>query len=86
MAEFLFELILKAVTLVVRTLVELVCVQTARVVLPVVSFGALTAHQRFAHPPAYGERRPIVVGPLAATLFGVAFWTIAIIALITFVR
>lgn len=84
--EFLGELILKAVAFVAGTLAEFICVQTAAVVLPIVSFGALTMHDRFVHPPAYGERRPIVVGSLGSTLFGIAFWTFAVVALIALLR
>ncbi len=86
MVEFLGEVLLKAFSSLFRTLVEVVCVQTAAVVLPIVSFGALTTHDGFRHPPAYGERRPVVVGPLASTLFGLAFWTFAVAGLIAIVR
>jgi hypothetical protein len=86
MGEFVGELILKIVMSAVPALAEFICVQTAAVVLPVASLGALTTHDRFAHPPAYGERRPIVIGHLASTLFGAAFWTLAVVALIALVR
>jgi hypothetical protein len=86
MGEFLGELILKAVSFVVGALAEFICVQTATIVLPVVSFGSLTTHNRFVHPPSYGERRPMIVGPLASTLFGVALWTFAVVALVALVR
>ena len=54
--------------------------------LSIVSFGALTAKDRFRHPPAYGERRPTVVGPTFAVLFGMAFWTFAVVAAIALLR
>lgn len=86
MGDFLGELLVKMLASAVWALVEFVCVQTAAIVLPIASFGTLTTHDRFAHPPAYGEERPVVVGPTVATLFGVAFWTLAVIALVALLR
>ncbi len=86
MGEFLGELFVKAITAVVEALAEFICVQTAAVILPIVSFGTLTTQDRFPHPPAYGERRPVVVGPSVAALFGFAFWTLATVAVIVFLR
>jgi hypothetical protein len=86
MGEFFGEVIVRAFTFLLGTLAEIVSLQTAVVVLPIVSFGALTAKDRFRHPPAYGERRPTVVGPTFAVLFGMAFWTFAVIAAIALLR
>jgi hypothetical protein len=86
MVEFLFEAILKIITSLLRTLVEVICVQTGRILLPIVSFGAFATHQNFAHPPAYGERRPIVVGSFISALFGIAFWTLATALIFALVR
>ena len=51
-----------------------------------VKYTPLTAKDRFRHPPAYGERRPTVVGPTFAVLFGMAFWTFAVVAAIALLR
>ena len=86
MADFLGELLVKAITSVVEVIVEFVCVQTAAVILPMVSFGTLTTRNRSTQPPAYGERRPVVVGPIVAALTGFAFWTFATVGLIALLR
>ena len=67
-------------------LIELICVQTARVVLPIISFGVLTTQPSPSHPPAYGERRPVVVGELVSLLFGITVWTLVAAALIGLLR
>jgi hypothetical protein len=86
MGDFLGELLVKALASAVPALAEFICVQTAAIVLPVVSLGTLATQDRFAHPPAYGEERPVVVGPIVSTLFGLALWTFFVVALIALLR
>jgi len=79
------ELIFKLLTGLVQALLELVCFSTAKLLLPVISFGKLTV-QPPGHPPAYGQSRPIIVPSILAALFGLLFWGIVILAAVIVLR
>ncbi len=54
---------------------EYLFIGTGRLLLSIFSLGRVTTSKP-AHPPAYGVKRPIVVGQLAAFLVGLAAWLI----------